>query len=75
MDNFFFAVNITTITRKMNEQADPLEVSTSIFRPPNISDLKYTMEILYRSSIPNNVKHWQVFEDDQQILLFLQMKF
>jgi len=27
----------------------------------------------YRSSIPNNVKHWKVFEYDQQIYKFLEM--
>jgi hypothetical protein len=27
----------------------------------------------HRPSIPNNVQHWQVFEDDEQIKQFLEM--
>ena len=26
-----------------------------------------------KPSIPNNVKHWQIFEDDEQIKKFLEM--
>jgi len=31
------------------------------------------VEIRHRPSIPDNVKHWQVFEDDQQIKRFLEL--
>jgi len=27
----------------------------------------------HRPSIPNNVQHWQVFEDDEKIKKFLEM--
>jgi hypothetical protein len=30
------------------------------------------VEIRYRPSVPDNVKHWRVFEDDQEIEKFLQ---
>jgi hypothetical protein len=30
------------------------------------------VEIRYRPSVPDNVKHWKVFEDDQEIEKFLQ---
>ena len=29
------------------------------------------LEINFRPSIPDNVKHWQVFKDDEQILKFI----
>jgi hypothetical protein len=51
---------------------DSLAVSTSNFRvtfPPN---LKYDVEVKYRPSIPDNVKHWKVFEDDIEIKIFLE---
>lgn len=49
-----------------------LAVSTSNFRillPPK---LKYDVEVKYRPSIPDNVKHWKVFEDDLEIKRFLE---
>jgi hypothetical protein len=30
------------------------------------------MEVVFRPSIPDNLEHWQVFNDDAQILHFLQ---
>ena len=29
------------------------------------------LEINFRPSIPDNIEHWQVFEDDEQILRFI----
>jgi hypothetical protein len=34
--------------------------------------LKYHIEIINRPSIPYNIQHWQVFEDDEQIKKFLE---
>jgi hypothetical protein len=56
-----------------NQQVDSLAVATSTFRPPEVPNLKYEVEMKYRPSIPDNVKHWQVFEDDQHIKKFLEM--
>jgi hypothetical protein len=33
---------------------------------------RYDVEVKYRPSIPNNVKHWKVFEDDLEIKIFLE---
>jgi hypothetical protein len=38
--------------------------------PPKI---KYDVEVKYRLSIRNNVKHWKVFEDDLEIKGFLEI--
>jgi hypothetical protein len=32
---------------------------------------RYDVEVKYRPSIPNNVKHWKVFEDDLEIKILL----
>ena len=53
--------------------ADSLAVATSTFKPPINPRLRYEIELRYRSSIPDNVKHWQVFEDDEKINQFLTM--
>jgi hypothetical protein len=33
---------------------------------------RYDVEVKYRPSIPDNVKHWKVFEDDLEIKRFLE---
>ena len=51
---------------------DSLVVATSAFRPPQNPLLRYEVEVRYRPSIPDNIKHWQVFEDEEQMKRFLE---
>ena len=44
----------------------------SLFRIPLSPKIHGEVEIRYRPSIPDNVKHWEVFEDDLEIQNFLQ---
>jgi hypothetical protein len=30
-----------------------------------------TIEVIFRPSVPNNVDHWQIFDDDKQVIKFL----
>ena len=53
--------------------ADSLAVAASTFKPPINPRLRYEIELRHKTSIPDNVKHWQVFEDDEQINQFLTM--
>jgi len=50
-----------------------LAKAAATFVPPTFLKLKYHIEMRHIPSIPNNVKHWQVFEDDEQIKQFLEM--
>lgn len=50
-----------------------MAVSSSAFRPPNISHLKYAVEVLHRPSVLDKTKHWEIFEDDQQMKRFFEM--
>jgi len=52
--------------------ADSLAVSASLFRIPLPPKIKYDVEIRYRPPVPDNIKHWKVFEDDLEIKKFLQ---
>jgi hypothetical protein len=52
--------------------ANSLVVSASNFKVPLPPKLKYEVEIKYRPSILDNVKHWKVFEDDIEIKKFLE---
>ena len=55
----------TVIPREENSEADALAVSTSMFPIPEHPKGDFQIEVRYRPSIPDNVDHWQVFEDDQ----------
>jgi hypothetical protein len=52
--------------------ADSLASSTSIFKVPLPPKMRYDVEVKYRPSIPDNVKHWKVFEDDLELKKFLE---
>jgi ribonuclease HI len=71
IDNFFSYLNITFVPREENTLADTLAVSASLFRVPLPPKIHGEVEIRYRTSIPDNVKHWEVFEDDIEIKNFL----
>jgi ribonuclease HI len=72
IDNFFLAFNISFISREENTVVDSLAVSARNFRVPLPPKLRYDIEVKYRPSIPDNVKHWKVFEDDLEIKRFLE---
>jgi hypothetical protein len=52
--------------------ADSLATSASNFKVPLQPKFRYDVEVKYRPSIPDNVKHWKVFEDDLEIKKFLE---
>jgi hypothetical protein len=56
-----------------NQRVDSLAKAVATFVPPNVLKLKYHIEMRHRPSIPNNIQHWKVFEDDKQIKKFLEM--
>jgi hypothetical protein len=62
IDNFFLDFNISFVPREENAMADSLVVFASNFKIPLPPKLKYDVEVKYRPSIPDNVKHWKVFE-------------
>ena len=61
----FQAYSFIVKTRDQNSIADSLAVSASLFIIPIHSTEKYQVEVHHRPAIPENITHWQVFEDDQ----------
>lgn len=53
--------------------ADTFAVAVSTFKIPLHPNTKYTIEVKHRPTIPNNVKYWQIFEDDDHIESFLTL--
>ena len=52
---------------------DTFLVVTNTFRILIYPNTKYTIEVKHRLAIPDNVKYWKVFEDDDHIESFLTL--
>ena len=72
MTNSFSVFNIKYVPRSQNIDADLLANTASILIPPEgLSPQNFSIELMYRTSILENVTNWKVFDDDQQVLDFL----
>jgi len=71
----FSAFNIKSIPRLNNSEVDLLANFTSkLFPAEGLSPNAFSIELLFRPSVPDNVTNWRVFDDDQQIISFLHME-
>ena len=69
---FFDALNLTSIHRDQNSLADKLVVAASTLQPSKeMLNGDGKLEINFRPLVPENMEHWQVFRDDEQILKFI----
>jgi hypothetical protein len=66
--------NILVVPREHNLIAYDIYTFGSIFKIPIYPNNKYEIEVKNRPTILNNVKYWKVFENDKQIIRFLQME-
>ena len=48
-------------------------LATTYFKVPKVSYLKYPIELRYRPSVPDNIKHRKAFHDDLEIKQFLEL--
>jgi hypothetical protein len=68
----FEAFNITAISRTKNTLANSLATAASRLSPlEDYEASRFTVELLYKPSVPNNIYNWKVFEGDEQIIKFL----
>ena len=69
----FRIMSLEAIPREENHVVDDLAVSASTLQPFEgpLHDL-CKMEVLFRPSVPDNLEYWQVFEDDDQIIRFME---
>ena len=73
--NKFESFNIKSIPRTLNSKANMLANAASNLCPSdNFSRDEFSVELIYRSSIPDNIMNWRVFEDDKQIINFLHLE-
>ena len=70
--NKFEAFNIKSIPCTLNFEADMLANAASNLCPSDdFSHDKFSVELIYRPLILDNITNWRVFEDDEQIINFL----
>jgi len=65
---------ITKIPRAQNLHAHSLAMFASTCKLPFDPNHRFTAEIRHRPSIPDNIKDWQVFDNDAQINNFLTLQ-
>jgi len=70
----FTEVDFSHIPRRQNTIVDSLAASASTFKIPISPNTKHVIEVKHRPTVSDNVEHWQVFQDDEQIKDFLQLK-
>jgi hypothetical protein len=69
----FSEYSLSVIPRGQNQIVDALATSASVFKIPIFPNRGYEIEVKHRPTVPDNIKYWQVFEDDKQIESFLKM--
>jgi hypothetical protein len=70
----FIEVDLQVMPRGQNILADGLATSAATCKIPFCSTHPYTMEVKCRPTIPDNIRYWQIFGNDDQIEDFLQCK-
>jgi hypothetical protein len=58
---FFDSLNISFVPRDQNIDADILTNIASRFMPP---DDGFSIEMMFRPTVPNNITSWRVFDSD-----------
>jgi hypothetical protein len=70
----FTEVDLQVMPRGQNILADGLATSAATCKIPFRATRPYTIEVKYRPIVPDNIRYWQVFGNDDQIDDFLQCK-
>lgn len=71
----FLAFNITSITKSGNQETYLLANISSILVPVEGFELdSFSIELNFRTCIPDNITNWIVLDDDQHMTDFLHME-
>jgi hypothetical protein len=70
----FTEIDLQVMPRGQNILADGLATSTTTCKIPFRPTHQYIVEVKCRPTIPDNIRYWQVFRNDDQIEDFLQCK-
>lgn len=67
----FTECNFTVIPRLQNAVADALAISAATFKIPIHQNRRFEIEVKHRP-VRDNIKYWQVFDDDKHTERFLE---
>ena len=68
----FIAFNISSIPRLQNASANLLaNVASKLIPSEDFSPDRFSIELIFRPSIPDNITNWRIFNDDPDIVNFL----
>jgi ribonuclease HI len=71
MENFD-ALDLIVIPREKNSKVDELVMAASTLQlSQDLIKGNIKVEVIFRPSVPDNVDHWQIFDDDKQVIKFL----
>lgn len=72
MNEHFIAFNISSIPRLQNASADLLvNVASKLIPLEDFSPDRFSIELIFRPSIPDNITNGKIFNDDPDIVSFL----
>lgn len=72
LTSHFLAFNISPIPRLQNASAGLLaNIESKLIPSEDYSPDRFSIELIFRPSIPDNVTNWRVFNDDENIIRFL----
>jgi hypothetical protein len=68
----FSTFNITPISRLQNVSVDLLaNVASKLIPPKDFSPDRFSVELIFKPSIPDNIANWRFFNDDEDIINFI----
>ena len=71
----FIAFNISSIPRLQNASTDLLaNVASKLIPSEDFSPDRFSIQLLFRPSIPDNIINWRIFNDNPDIVSFLTSK-
>jgi ribonuclease HI len=66
------ALNLIDIPREQNFKEDELAaVASTLQLSQELIKENISVEVIFRHSVPDNMDHWQIFDDDKQVIRFL----
>ena len=72
---FFISFNISSIPRYLNVDVDlSANIASRLIPLENFQPNTFSIELIYRPSVPENITNWRLFNDDEQIINFITME-
>jgi hypothetical protein len=68
----FDTLDLVSIPRDQNFKADELVVVASTLKlSQELINGNIIVEVIFRPLVPDNVDHWKIFDDDKQVIKFV----